>query len=85
MWAHGAAEIERQFHFSERLLQIGGGNGANHSVAFVTHNIGLISANEAVQTTATIWISERRMRKGGPYNTLRIHVLSVAFHARSVI
>jgi hypothetical protein len=42
MWAHGAAEIEHQFHLSERLLQIGGGDGAKHSVAFVAHNIGLI-------------------------------------------
>lgn len=59
MWAHSAAEIERQLHFSERLLQIGGGNAANHSVAFVAHNISMISANDGIQTTAAIWISER--------------------------
>jgi hypothetical protein len=50
MWACGAAEVERQFHFCERLLDLGGGNTASDSTAFVAHNVGLISAYIAIQT-----------------------------------
>jgi hypothetical protein len=59
MRAHRAIHIEREFHFIERLLQIGGRNGSNNSFTFVAHDIGLISANDSIQTAATIGIAER--------------------------
>jgi hypothetical protein len=63
MRANLAGNIEREFHLIEGLLQICGGDPANDPVAFVANDVGPASTNNAVQTTATIWIAECGVRK----------------------
>ena len=76
--AHLCAKVEGEFHFGERLLQGGGRYSANHGAAFIAHDVGLISANNAVQTAATVGLSKIGMRERCPYDVLRVHTLSVA-------
>ena len=53
MRAHLAAHVQREFHFVERTLKIGGGDSADHDVAFVADDVGLITSDDAGQTAAT--------------------------------
>jgi hypothetical protein len=62
---HGGGKVEGQLHRVERLLQLGGGDCTNHAFAFVTYDGGLVDANDGVQASATIPISEIGMRHCG--------------------
>jgi hypothetical protein len=67
----GAGNIERQFHFVEIALQLGRWYGAHHCIAFVADNLGDIAADDAIETTTAIWITEALMRKRGSYDALK--------------
>ena len=75
MRAHRAIRFEREFHFIKSLLQIGDRDGSSNSFTLVAHDIGLISTNDSIQTTATIEIAKRGMRRRNPHG---------AFDARAV-
>jgi hypothetical protein len=70
MRANFAGDIEREFHLIEGPLQVCGGDSAKDGVAFVANDVGLVSTNNAVQTTATIWIAECGVGKESPSNIL---------------
>src|SRR6266567_270000 len=82
MRTHLAAHVEREFHFIERLLKIGGRNGADHEIALVTYDVGLITSDDAVQTSATFWISEIRVRERGSYDLVVVHAFSLVDRPR---
>ena len=75
MWAHFARKIEREFHLIECVLEVGAWNGLNKTLAFVANDVGLISANETVETATAIGFAEQRMRNRSAYNVLVIHLL----------
>ena len=54
-----AGNGEREFHLVKPFLQNRCGNSANQNFAFVAHNVGLISADDAIQTPTTLRITER--------------------------
>jgi hypothetical protein len=82
MRTHGTAKVEGQFHFSERLLQLGSEDCTNYSIAFVAYNIGLISANQAIQTPTTIWIAEGGLRHCGAHHPFDAEAVTYGAIAR---
>ena len=58
MRTHFAGNLEREFQFCQRPLNIRDGNGAEHGTAFIADNISLIPANDAVQAAAALRIAK---------------------------
>jgi hypothetical protein len=50
----------------ERLLNFGCGHRSNNRATFVAFDNGDIAANDSIQTSTAIWITEIRMRNGCP-------------------
>jgi hypothetical protein len=53
-------------------------DGSDDSTAFVTHDVGLIAANDAVQAPAAIRLAEIGMRKGRLNDIIRVHKAEAA-------
>ena len=60
------------------------GPGSDDSAAFVAHDVGVIAANDAVQAPGAIRLAEIGVRKGRPYDIIRVHTLSVMERERDV-
>jgi hypothetical protein len=58
MRANFAGNIQREFHLIKRVLQVSSADSANDGTAFVANNVGSISMDDAIQTTAAIRIAE---------------------------
>jgi hypothetical protein len=62
MRAHFNTHFEGEFHLVKRPLQIRRRNCANDGATFVALDTRVISADDGVQTAATVWRSEVGMR-----------------------
>ena len=70
MRALGGTHIERQFHFAQRALYIGGRNRLHYYIAFVANDIGCVRlaiSNQGPQRTAALRVTEIGMRKDGTF------------------
>ena len=65
-----ARNFERSFHLVQRLLWVGGGQGAHHSVAVIAFNVALLPANDAIQEACTFRVAEITMRDARRGDTL---------------
>ncbi len=77
-----AAHVEREFHFIQRPLEVGGGNGFDHGGALVTDNIGVVPPDDPVQAAAAIRIAKIGMGKCSAYDLLVVHVISLVDRSR---
>jgi hypothetical protein len=73
MWALFATEVEREFHFAERSFQVGGRNRVNQGLALVADYVGLVSPDDAIQTTTTLWIAKTGMWHRGQSGVFHSH------------
>ena len=62
MRAHLGTHPEGDFHLVKRMLQMLGRHRANDGATFVALDTRLISPDDAVQTSATVWRAEFGMR-----------------------
>lgn len=63
MRAFRTSDILDQFHPIEGPSKIAGRYGLHHCIAFVANDVSDIVMNDAIQTAATLRISEIRMRE----------------------
>jgi len=68
MRAESARHIKRQFHLGEGLRKIRCWNRPHYHATLVTDDIGLISANDAIEAAAALWITEVSMCHGRSHN-----------------
>lgn len=78
MRALGRRNLEREFQLIKRLLQLGSWNRSDDGIAFVAHDVRLISADDAIQATETARRPERGVRERSSHN-LPIIIHGVSF------
>jgi hypothetical protein len=71
-----ACKFERRFHLIQHLLQFGGGKGANHSIAVVTFDVALVSANDAIQEACTFRVADITMAHGPQWPPVAVSYVS---------